>query len=295
VRVHAAGVNRADLLQRVGSYPAPPDVPPDVPGLEFAGTVDALGPGVEAWAVGERVFGLTGGGAYAEYLVVHARALAKMPDKLSFNHAAGVPEAFITAYDAIVTQAGLAAGETVLVHAVASGVGTAAVQIARAIGARSIGTSRTQDKFARVRALGMDEGVVAEGGRFAEGVLRASGGRGVDVILELAGGGYLAEDLVCAAPRGRIMVVGLLAGARAELDLGVVMQKRLTLVGTMLRSRPLEEKIDAMQRFARHVVPLLVSGVLAPVVERVFPLSRAAEAQALMAGGEGFGKIVLTI
>ena len=295
VRVRATAVNRADLLQRMGAYPAPPDVPADVPGLEFAGVVDALGEGARDVAVGDRVFGLTGGGAYAELVVTHARALARIPDCLSFDQAAAVPEAFITAYDGMVTQAGLSAGETVLVHAVASGVGTAAVQIARAIGARCIGTSRTKEKLVRAKELGMAEGVVAEGGRFADAVLRASSGRGADVILELVGGNYLAEDLACAAPRARIVLVGLLAGGRAELDLGLILRKRLTVVGTVLRSRPLEEKIDAMQRFARHVVPLLASAQLVPVVELVLPLSRAAEAHARMAGSEGFGKIVLSV
>jgi NADPH2:quinone reductase len=295
VRVHATAVNRADLLQRMGAYPAPADAPADVPGLEFAGVVDGTGDGVTDWTVGDRVFGLTGGGAYAELVVVHARALAKVPDRLSFEEAAAVPEAFITAYDAMVTQAGLSAGETVLVHAVASGVGTAAVQIARAIGARSVGTSRTAAKLARAKGLGMNEGVVSEGGRFAEAVLRANQGRGVDVVLELVGGHYLADDLACSAPRARIVLVGLLAGPRAELDLGLLLRKRLHVSGTVLRSRPLEEKIEVMQRFARHVVPLLASGQLAPVVDRVFPLARASEAHAYMAGSEGFGKIVLSI
>jgi NADPH:quinone reductase-like Zn-dependent oxidoreductase len=195
----------------------------------------------------------------------------------------------------MVTQAGLSAGETVLVHAVASGVGTAAVQIARAIGARCIGTSRTKDKLVRARDLGMTDGVAVEGGKFADAVLRASSGRGVDVILELVGGDYLTDDLVCAAPRARIVLVGLLAGGRADLDLGMILRKRLTLVGTVLRSRPLEEKIDAMQRFSRHLVPLFSSGQLVPIVELVLPLSRAAEAHARMAGSEGFGKIVLSV
>jgi NADPH2:quinone reductase len=295
VRVHAAGVNRADLLQRMGAYPAPPDAPADIPGLEFSGTVDALGEGVDAWALGDRVFGLVGGGAYAEFLVVPSRALARLPDRLSFQDGAAVPEAFITAYDAMVTQAGLAAGETVLVHAVASGVGTAAVQIARAIGARSIGTSRTEGKLARVGALGLGEGIVAKEGAFAERVLRASGGLGADVIVELVGGDYLTEDLECAALRGRIALVGLLAGGSTKLDLSLLMRKRITLIGTMLRSRPLEEKIAAMQRFARHVVPLLASGSLVPVVERVLPIDQAGEAHAYMATSQGFGKIVLAV
>jgi NADPH2:quinone reductase len=295
VRIHAAGVNRADLLQRAGAYPAPPDAPADIPGLEFSGTIDAIGEAVDAWAIGDRVFGLAGGGAYAEFLVAPSRALAKMPDRLSFQEGAAVPEAFITAYDAMVTQAGLAAGETVLVHAVASGVGTAAVQIARAIGARSIGTSRTEEKLARVSPLGLGEGIVAVRGEFADRVLQATGGLGADVVLELVGGDYLAADLACTAPRGRIVLVGLLGGASTKLDLGLLMRKRITLIGTMLRSRPLEEKIGAMQAFARHVVPLLASGSIAPVVERVLPLDRAGEAHAYMAASQGFGKIVLAV
>jgi len=218
-----------------------------------------------------------------------------MPDRLSFQEGAAVPEAFITAYDAMVTQAGLAAGETVLVHAVASGVGTAAVQIARAIGARSIGTSRTEEKLARVSPLGLGEGIVAVRGEFADRVLQATGGLGADVVLELVGGDYLAADLACTAPRGRIVLVGLLGGASTKLDLGLLMRKRITLIGTMLRSRPLEEKIGAMQAFARHVVPLLASGSIAPVVERVLPLDRAGEAHAYMAASQGFGKIVLAV
>lgn len=220
VRVRATAVNRADLLQRMGAYPAPPDAPQDVPGLEYAGEIDALGEGVTGWRLGDRVFGLCGGGSYAEHLVAPARALARIPDPLSFTDAAAVPEAFITAWDAMVTQAHLAAGETVLVSAVGSGVGCAAVQLARAIGARSVGTARTADKLERARALGLDLGVVPGGGRFATHV------GAPDVILELVGGGYLAEDLACIAPRGRLVLVGLMAGARAELDLGLVLKAR---------------------------------------------------------------------
>jgi NADPH2:quinone reductase len=295
VRVHATAVNRADLLQRMGAYPAPSDVPPDVPGLEFAGTVDALGEGTLGCKVGDRVFGLTGGGAYADYLVVHARALATIPERLSFTEAAAVPEAFITAYDAMVTQAGLASGEVVLVHAVGSGVGTAAVQVARAVGARAVGTSRTEAKLGRAKSYGMAEGIVAERGAFSDAVLRATAGRGVDVILELVGGEYVAGDLACAAHRARIILVGMLAGSRGEVDFGVVLRKRLTIIGTVLRSRPLEEKITTMQRFARHVVPLLDSGALAPVVDDTLPLEKASEAHARMAKGESFGKLVLTV
>jgi len=292
VRVRATAVNRADLLQRMGAYPAPPDAPADIPGLELAGEVDALGPGVERLAVGDRVFGLAGGGAYAEAIVCHERALAKIPDGLSFEEAAAIPEAFITAHDAIVGQAQLAGGETLLVHAVGSGVGTAAVQLARALGAFTIGTVRTPDKLERAKALGMDAGVVAEGGKFADAVKRIAEPA---VVLELVGGAYLDEDLRCVQPRGRIVLVGLMAGARTELDLGLVLRKRVRLTGTVLRSRPLEEKIAAMRVFEAQVVPLLARGKLAPVIDTVMPLADAGAAHARMASNAGFGKIVLRV
>lgn len=293
VRVRATAVNRADLLQRMGLYPAPPDAPQQIPGLELAGEIDAVGPGVTSWKPGDRVFGLVGGGAYAEELVTHADTLAAIPDGLSFTDAAAVPEAFITAWDAMVTQAGLGAGETVLVHAVGSGVGTAAVQIARALSARALGTARSAAKLARAAQLGMDRGFAVAGGKFADDVLRATGGRGVDVVLELVGGGYVAEDLACAAPRARIVIVGLMAGVRADIDLGLILRKRLVLRGTQLRGRPLGEKIAVTQTFARHVVPLLAAGALRPVVDRVLPLCDAAQAHQIVASNEGFGKVVL--
>jgi putative PIG3 family NAD(P)H quinone oxidoreductase len=295
VRVRATAVNRADLLQRMGLYPAPPDAPQKIPGLELAGEIDALGPGVTQWQVGDRVFGLVGGGAYAEATVTHADCVARMPDGLSFSDAAAIPEAFITAWDAMVTQAGLGAGETVLVHAVGSGVGTAAVQIARALSARALGTARTAAKLGRAGKLGMDRGFTVADGKFADDVLRATAGRGVDVVLELVGGGYLAEDLSCTATRARIVLVGLMAGVRADVDLALLLRKRLHVMGTQLRNRPLGEKIAATQEFARHVVPLVASGALVPVVERVLPLSQASAAHAAMASNEGFGKIVLSV
>jgi len=295
VRVRATAVNRADLLQRMGGYPAPPDAPADIPGLEYAGTVAALGPGVTDWKVGDRVFGLAGGGTYAETVVVHGRTLARIPDALDDTGAASVPEAFITAYDGLVSQAGLASGEQVLISAVGSGVGTAAIQLVRALGATAIGTARTADKLDRARPLGLAHGIASADGKFARAVLDATGGRGVDVVLELVGGGYVAEDLACVAQRGRIVLVGLIAGARAELELHVILRKRLTVIGTVLRARPLEEKIAANQLFARHVVPLLASGAVVPSVDRTFPLAQAAEAHAYVAGNTSFGKVVLTV
>jgi putative PIG3 family NAD(P)H quinone oxidoreductase len=297
VRVRGTAVNRADLLQRMGMYPAPADSPADIPGLEIAGEVDAVGPGVERLRTGDRVFGLVGGGGYAEQIVSHERALAKIPDGMSFEDAAAVPEAFITAHDAIVTQAGLTSGETLLVHAAGSGVGTAAIQLGRALGARVIGTARTQDKLDRAKALGLDVGIVptaaSDGPRFADAV-RAVCPDGVAVTLELIGGAYFAEDLRCASTLGRVVLVGLMAGAKTEVELGLILRKRLRLYGTVLRARPLEEKIAAVRAFEAQVVPLLARGLVKPIVDCVMPLADAAKAHERMASNAGFGKIVLT-
>jgi putative PIG3 family NAD(P)H quinone oxidoreductase len=295
VRVRATAVNRADVLQRMGFYPAPPGSPADIPGLELAGEVDALGEGVTDLSLGDRVFGIVGGGSYAEHAVVHARALARMPAGMSFTDAAAVPEAFLTAWDAMVPQARLASGEVVLVHAAGSGVGTAGFQIARALGARAIGTARTADKLERARALGLDEGIVVEKGAFAKEVLARTGGRGADVVLELVGGAYVAEDQACVAPRGRIVVVGLMAGNRVEVDLAALMHKRVELRGTVLRARPLEEKIAAAHALGRHLAPLFASGALRPVVDRVLPLAQAADAHRAMQDNDSFGKLVLEV
>ncbi|MEO7097182.1 MAG: NAD(P)H-quinone oxidoreductase [Polyangiales bacterium] len=294
VRVRATAINRADLLQRMGAYPAPADSPPDIPGLEIAGEVEALGPGVERLAVGDRVFGLVGGGGYAEQVVSHERALAKIPDGLSFEHAAAVPEAFITAHDAMVAQGGLAGGETLLVHAVGSGVGTAAVQLGRALGCFVIGTARTADKLERAKPLGLGAGVLADGARFADGV-RAHDAAGAAVVLELVGGAYLDEDLRCTRPLGKIVLVGLMAGTRHEIDLALILRKRLRVMGTMLRARPLEEKISVMRTFEAQVVPLLARGLVAPVIDVVLPLDDAAKGHERMASNASFGKIVLRV
>lgn len=299
VRIHACAVNRADLMQVRGMYPAPADAPQDIPGLEVAGEIDEVGTGVTELAIGDRVYGVVSGGAYAESVVVPARTLARMPKELDFLQAAAVPEAFVTAYDAMVVQAGLAAGDVALVNAVGSGVGTAAVQIVRAIGARSIGTARTAAKLERARELGMNDGIVVitKNGQpeLASKVMEVTEGRGADVCLELVGGSYVPESLRALAMRGRLVLVGLLAGIAAEIDLSLVLRRRLHLFGTMLRSRPLEEKILAAQMLQHNLTPLFASGTLKPIVERVFPLEKAGEAHAYLAANEGFGKLVLTI
>lgn len=275
--------------------PAPEGSPADIPGIEVAGEVDALGEGVSELAVGDRVFGIVGGGGYAEAVVAHARTFAPLPASLSFVEGASIPEVFITAWDAMVTQASLTSGETVLVHAVGSGVGTAAIQIALAIGARPIGTSRSPEKLARAKELGLEQSIVVRDAAFADEVRARTGSRGVDVVLELVGAAYLAEDLACLAPQGRIVVVGLLHGTRSEIDLGLLMRKRGRVYGTMMRSRPLEEKILAARALERHLVPLLASGTLRPVIDRVLPLAEASLAHRIVERGENFGKIVLEV
>lgn len=295
VRIRGTAVNRADILQRLGLYPAPPGSPPDIPGLEIAGEVDLVGEGVTQLARGDRVFGIVGGGGYAEQIVVHARALARVPSGMGLTDAAAIPEAFITAWDSMIGQARLTAGETVLVHAAGSGVGTAALQIARAVGARVIGTARTPEKVGRARELGLGEAIVVQGGVFADEVLARTAGRGVDVVVELVGGGYVSEDIACIAPGGRIVIVGTMAGARAEVDLAALMRKRVELRGTVLRSRPIEEKILATRALERHMVPLFAAGALRPVIDRVLPLAQAAEAHRLVQTNDTFGKVVLEV
>lgn len=293
VAVRLAGVNRADLLQRAGFYPAPPGAPPDIPGLEYAGVIDAVGPAARRFRPGDRVFGLVAGGAYAEKLVTHEREVAPVPASLSDEDAAAVPEAFVTAYDALVVRGRLIPGERVLVHAAGSGVGTAGIQVARALGCFVVGTSRTQDKLDRCRALGLHAGVVPTKGRFAAEVLAATGGAGVDVVLDLVGGAYVSEDLQVCALQARIVLVGLTGGVTAELNLGELLTRRAELIGTVLRSRPLEEKIEAARRLERSLSPLLAGGALRPVVDRIYPLEKAAAAHAYVAENESFGKVLL--
>jgi putative PIG3 family NAD(P)H quinone oxidoreductase len=285
VAVAAAGLNRADCLQRRGVYPPPADSPADIPGLEFAGTIDVVGDGAR-WAVGDRVMGICGGGAMATHVIAHERTIARAPHNLTLEQAAAIPEVFLTAYDAMMIQGGLGVGQTVLIHAVGSGVGTAAVQLARATGATSIGTSRTADKLERCKPLGLDVGLVADDGMSTE--LRP------DLIVDLIGAKYLDFDVRTIKPGGHIIVVGLLGGARAQLDLGLLLRKRISITGTVLRSRPLEEKALLTQQFASHVVGMFESGALAPIIEDVMPMSKIRDAHTRMESNEMFGKLVLS-
>lgn len=293
VRVEAAGVNRADLLQRQGHYPAPPDAPQDIPGLEYAGVVDAVGPAVSGWSRGDRVMGLAAGGACAEYVAVPAAEAMAVPEGMSADVAAAIPEAFITAHDALRTRLGLRPDETVLIHAVGSGVGTAALQLAKAWGARVLGTSRTPWKLERARALGLDEAIHADDGVFADAVLSATGGRGADAVVELVGGAYVEEDMRCITTLGRIVVVGLTGGRSARLDLGVLLRKRLTLTGTVLRSRSRAEKAAATRAFVDDGLALLADGEIGPPIHEVIPMAEVARAHRLLESNETFGKVVV--
>jgi len=294
VRVKATAVNRADVMQRMGHYPSPPDSPPDIPGLEYAGVVEALGPGVTDFQVGDKVFGIAGGGTYADYVVVPARCLARMPVKMSFVEAASIPEVFVTAYDAMVSQCGLMTGESVLIHAIGSGVGLAALQIAKLLGATTFGTARSKEKIENALSHGLDHGILVRDGKFAEQI-KDIHPSGIDVTMELVGGDYFNEDISCAAVKGRIIVVGLMAGLHVETDLGQILRKRLTIKGTTLRMRPLEEKIVAAKLLQNQIVPLFEKGLLKPTIDKIYPLSAAAEAHEHMGKNQNFGKIVLEI
>lgn len=294
VEVAATGVNRADLLQVGGNYPSPAGVPADVPGLEHAGRVAALGPDATGWSVGDRVMGLVGGGAHAEALVVEDDQLVAVPDTLDDVVAGSSVEVFATAHDALVTQAAMTAGDTVLIHAVGSGVGTAAVQLCRALGARPVGTTRTPGKVDAVTSLGLADAVVVDDPTDRDTIDEVAAMGAPDIVLDLVGGDYVAMDARVAAPRARIVVVGLLAGARTRLPLGAVLAKRLVVRGTVLRSRPPHEKAAVAAAFGHQVVPLLADGSVAPVIERTLDLDDAQAAYDLVASNDTVGKVVLT-
>jgi putative PIG3 family NAD(P)H quinone oxidoreductase len=295
VQVRAAALNRADLLQRRGQYPAPPGSPAHVPGLEFAGEVEVCGDRVRGLRRGDRVMGILGGGGCAEKVSLHERLCLSIPPAMSWEQAAAIPEAYLTSYDALFHRGGLSAGEVLLVHAAGSGVGTAAVQLALVSGARPIGLSRTPEKRRRLQAMGLSHVLDPQTPNLAEAIRIASGGRGVDLVLDLLGASVWPLDLEVLRERGRLVLIGLMGGSRVELDLAQLMRKRLTLVGSVLRSRPLEEKVALVQQFVRRILPLFAVGSIRPVVDRTLPLESVAEAHGLLERNETFGKLVLTI
>lgn len=293
VRVHAAGLNRADLIQRRGQYPAPPGWPANIPGLEYAGEVEAVRPGVTRWQVGDRVMGLVGGGAQAEFVVVHQDEALRIPEGMAYAEAAAIPEAFLTAYDALVTRGRLQSGERVLIHAVGSGVGTAATQIAKLLGATVLGTSRSGDKLARALVYGLDIGIDTSRTGF-----RDACGEPVHVVLDVLGGPSFADNLAVLAPRGRLVMLGFLAGSSTEADLGPILRKRLEIIGTVMRTRGLEERIPLVRAFAERMLPLFQpraeqGAPLRPVLERTYGMDQLADAHRVMEGNATFGKIVV--
>jgi putative PIG3 family NAD(P)H quinone oxidoreductase len=293
VRVHAAGVNRADLIQRRGQYAAPPGWPADIPGMEYAGEVEAVRE-VTRWKVGDRVMGLVGGGAQAELVTVHQDEALPIPEGLSYAEAAAIPEVFLTAYDALVTRGRLAPGERVLIHAVGSGVGTAAAQIAKHLGATVLGTSRSPEKLARAVVYGLDHGIDTSRDSF-----RVAIGEPVNLLLDVLGGPAFADNLAVLAPRGRLILLGFLAGGRFTGDLGPILRKRLEVIGTMMRTRGLDERAPLVREFTERMLPLFDqriehSAPLRPVLERTYPMTELAEAHRVLESNETFGKVVVS-
>jgi NADPH2:quinone reductase len=294
VDVHATALNRADLLQRMGLYPNPFPDGPEIPGLEFAGVVAATGSRVGVWKVGDPVMGIVNGGAYAEQITIHERQAMRVPAGVSLHDAAAIPEVFITAWDALVVQGGLTSGRWALVHAGASGVGTAAIQIAKAIGAYVIVTC-SAGKLATCRDLGAD--VVVDYGTddFVAEVATCTEGRGADVVLDVIGGDYVERNVAALAVKGRIIQVGVMAGKPVPFNVGALLAKRASITGTVLRARPLEEKIAISQRFAAEMLPLFDRGGLVPVIDSTYPIADIAAAHAHMASNANAGKIVITV
>ena len=294
VSVAATALNRADLLQRMGFYPNPFPQGPEIPGLEFAGTVKAVGERVTAWKVGDKVMGIVSGGAYAEELALHERQAMAVPTGMSLHDAAAIPEVFITAWDALVVQGGLTSGRWAMVHAGASGVGTAAIQICKAIGARIIVTC-SSGKVQSCKDLGADVVVDYGSQDFVEEVQKATNGKGVDVVLDVIGGDYVERNVASLAVKGHIIQVGVMAGKPMPFNVGLLLGKRASITGTVLRARPLDEKIAITQRFIAEILPLFGTGALKPVIDSSYPITEIAEGHEFMASNGNVGKIVIDI
>lgn len=299
VDIVATALNRADLLQRRGLYPSPPlagFVPPapEIPGMEFSGRVAALGERVTSWSVGDEVMGIVGGGSYAQRLVIHEHQLMRIPTTVSVEDAAAIPEVWITAFDALVAQGGLTSGRTALVHAGASGVGTAAIQICKALGARVIVTA-SAGKLAACRELGADLAVDYASGDFVAECVSFTNGVGIDVVLDVIGGDYVDKNIAAIRVGGRIVQVGTMGGGRTEVSIGMLLPKRASLIGTVLRARPLAEKIAITQRFSKEILPLFDSGLVKPVIDSRYALSAIAEAHAYMETNANVGKILIDV
>ncbi|MGN6331013.1 MAG: NAD(P)H-quinone oxidoreductase [Motilibacteraceae bacterium] len=294
VDVVASAVNRADLMQRQGHYPPPPGAAP-YPGLECAGRISAVGEGVQGWSVGDEVCALLAGGGYAEQVVVPAGQLLPVPAGVPLERAAALPEVACTVWSNVFMVAGLRPGETFLVHGGASGIGTMAIQLAKAVGATVLCTAGTAAKLEFCRELGADVAINYRESDFLEEARAATGGKGVDVILDNMGAKYLGRNVEALAVNGRLVVIGLQGGRKAELDLGMLLAKRAAVLATSLRARPLEEKAAIVAAVREHVWPLLAAGDVRPVVDRSYPMSEAAQAHRYIDSGEHIGKVLLTV
>jgi putative PIG3 family NAD(P)H quinone oxidoreductase len=294
LQVSATAVNRADLLQRQGLYPPPPGASP-ILGLECAGVVDEVGAAVTGWKPGDRAMALLAGGGYAAEVAVHVGSLLRIPERLSLEEAAAVPEVFLTAFLNLFQLGGLAAGGAALVHGGGSGVGTAAIQLIKAADARAFVTAGSAEKCARCRELGADVAIDYKTDSFAEVVAKETGGRGVDVVLDSIGAPYVAGNLASLALGGRLVLIGLMGGAKLEMNLAVLLAKRVSIVGSTLRTRPVAEKAAIVAAFEQRFGADLASGRIRPIVDRVLPLERVADAHRVMKASEHFGKIVLRI
>jgi putative PIG3 family NAD(P)H quinone oxidoreductase len=292
VRVAAAGINRADLLQRMGHYPPPPGAS-DILGLEVSGVVASVGAGVADLAVGDQVMALLEGGGYAELTTARAPQVVRVPANIDLIDAGGIPEVFITAHDALFTRGRLQPGETVLIHGGGGGVGTAAIQLGRQHGCRVLVTAGSAAKLARCGELGADAGINYALEDFVMRTRELTDGRGADVVLDIMGASYLGRNLEVVATDGRVVVIGMQGGTHADIDLGVMMRRRVSLISTALRARPAAQKAAIVAAFATEVVPRLAAATLRPVIDRVLPFEAAGEAHRLMEAGEVVGKILL--
>ncbi|OLC80346.1 MAG: NAD(P)H-quinone oxidoreductase [Acidobacteria bacterium 13_1_40CM_4_65_8] len=292
IKVAAAGVNRPDVMQRRGKYPPPPGAS-DIPGLEVAGTVDQIGPDVTGWKIGDAVCALVAGGGYAEYCVAPAPQCLPVPRGLDLVSAAAIPETFFTVWTNVFERGRLDAGESILVHGGSSGIGTTAIQLARARGSRVFATAGSPEKCTACEQLGAERAINYKDTDFLEAVRAATGGRGVDVVLDMVGGEYFARNIDALAVEGRLVEIATLRGAKAELTIPTIMQRRLTITGSTLRARSVAEKGAIARAVHTHVWPLLESGAVKPIIYKTFPLPRAADAHRVMEAGNHIGKLVL--
>jgi len=294
IRVAAAGVNRPDVAQRSGGYPPPPGAS-DLPGLEIAGEVVALGPGVDQWRIGDRVMALVSGGGYAEYCTAPAPQCMAVPDGMDMVTAAAIPETFLTVWTNVFQRGRLQGGESVLIHGGSSGIGTTAIQLAKRFGARVFATAGSAEKCAACEKLGAERAINYRDEDFVEVVSELTGGQGVNLILCMVGGDYIQRNIKALAVEGRLVQIAFLQSPKAEVNFAPLMLKRLTFTGSTLRARSVQQKADVVAGVSEHVVPLLASGAVAPVIDTVLPLDQAAEGHRLMEASNHVGKIMLKL